>query len=1132
MTDSVQAELHKVRTAMAGLEAQRAALGDAIVAPALESLRDKIAALEAQAAAAASAEERRIVTILFSDIVGSTALAEKLDPEDWRQVVAAVHEMAGGQIHRHGGTVLQYLGDGLLALFGAPTASESDPEHAIRAALDIQLEVGRWRLDVRGGESDRLKLPTSNLQSPISNLQLRIGIHTGLVVLGEIGSDTKREFTATGDAVNLAARLQSAAPPGGVLISRDTYRYARGVFDAVAQPPLSVKGKSEPIQTYIVERARPRPFRPVTRGVAGIETHTIGRDAELSRLQAACAKAIDEQKLVWAQIVGQAGMGKSRLLGEMSEYIALRPEDIALLKARAFEGDEKQAFGLIRRAWLDRFRIAEDAPLADAEAQWVERFLRVRGAGAEEAAHALGLLIGLPFAGSPYIGAMRNDPAQVKGRAIVVSREFITYLRQRMHVVILLEDLHWADASSWDYLTQVVLESEAAPHGLFVLATARPRWNPPRALTEHPGFVPIELSALADAACRELVQELLHRAEGVPAEVIRRVAERSEGVPYFAEEIVNWFLDRGIIDRMYEPWRFDAERLKESPLPPTLQHLLLTRLSTLGEAERVALQRASIFGRHFWEGGLEALGVRAGAGILKRLRPRNFVDEQPESSLADEREWSFHHNLLYETTYESVLKRERKALHKAAAAWLEAHARGAGRLDEFAGLLAEHAERAGEPIAAADWYTRAGERAAALGATHEARRFFDHALEHLPPGDQERRWSAWLGRHDALGRLGEREEQKASAAILLELAAELDGRRLAEAHYRHALYLESSGVLREALNAYDTALATARHANSLELEALLLGQKAIGQNRLGEIDGAAAAAQEALSYTQQVTEATAAKVLNNLAVYFVESGDLAKAAQLHSQQVAVDRRLGDRGAEANALLNLGYDYVLIGLYDQSRAALEQSLGLYQQIGNRRERAYALLNLGLAHWRSGDTRAAQQMLEQVQSELAAVGDSFGRAAGQSYLALALEQAGEVDSAHQRFARARDLFIEMGVHGYGADASAGLARCARAQGNQDEAQRRADEVWAHLQQHGSQSMEFPIRAYLTCAEIFESQDDSDRSRAAVEGGYRDLIQRAQKMSNFEWGKSYLENVPEHRALLERWDRIAAPTRAIQA
>ncbi len=1132
---TTRTELENLRTALAGLEAQRAVLGEAIVEPALASLREKIAALEtlrvaplAQREERAPAEERRIVTILFTDIVGSTALAEKLDPEDWRQVVAAVHGLAGGQIRQHGGTVVQYLGDGLLALFGAQTSSERDPENAIRAGLEIQLEIGRWRMEV-GGETranaaSALQLPTSNLQPPISSLQLRIGIHTGLVVVGELGSDARREFTATGDAMNLAARLQSAAPPGGVLISHDAYRYVRGVFDLALQPPLSVKGKSDPIQTYVVQRARPRPFHTVTRGVADIETRTIGREAELSRLQAACAHAIDEHKLVWAQLVGAPGIGKSRLLTEMAEYIALRPEEIALLKARAFQGDEAQAFGLIRRAWFDRFHIAEDAPLAEAEAQWVERFHRFRGAGHEEAAHALGLLVGLPFADSPHIGAMRHDPAQVKGRAIVVSREFLPWLRQRMHLVILLEDLHWADASSWDYLAQVILEAEPASHGLFVLATARPDWTPPRALIEHPDYVQEGLIALPDPACCQLVADLLRRVEDVPDDVIRLIADRSEGVPYFAEEIVNWFLDRGIIDRTREPWRFHADRLGGTPLPATLQHLLLTRLSSLKEAERAALQRGSIFGRNFWEGGLKALGAPDSVDTLSRLQPRNFVEPQRESSLAGDREWSFHHALLRDVTYESVLKRERPGLHKVAAEWLELHARSANRLDEFAGVLAEHAERAGEAIAAADWYLRAGERAKSLGATREARRFFERALDLVPPEDRERRWRALLGRSDALGLLGETEARQANLGALLDLAQQLDDTRLAEARYREGNYWDSRGDYPAALQAYETAITLARRAGYVKIEALAMAMESIGQNRLGD-SRAAATAEAALALIPRVDEATATRIMNNVAVYFVESGDLAKAAQLHGEQAAINHRLGDRASEANALSNLGYDYTLLGLYDSARGAQEQALRMDQAIGARRESAYAMLNLGLAYWRLGDNDAAQNVIELAQDALADLSDEFGRAAGLSYLALVFEQAGDVASAQERFEQARDAFTRLSVHAYAHDALAGLARCARAQGHRDEARQCVNEVWAYLQQHGSQGMEFPSRAYLTCAEIFESLGDAERSRAGVEEGYRDLIQRAQKISSIAWGKSFLENVPEHRAIIERQDRIAA-------
>jgi class 3 adenylate cyclase len=250
MTNSAQVELEKLRAALAGLEAQRALLGDAIVEPAIAALRHQLAELEAQQRTA-HIEERRILTILFTDIVGSTAMGEKLDPEDWRELLGSILAMAAHQIRQHDGAVLQYQGDGLLALFGAETADERDPENAIRAGLAIQSVLAS----------------TLGNTSTSPTVQMRVGIHTGLVVLGDIGSEEKREFTALGDAMNVASRLQSAAPPGGVLISHDTYRHVRGVFVVAPQPPLTVKGKAEPIQTYLVNRAKPRPFRATSRGV-------------------------------------------------------------------------------------------------------------------------------------------------------------------------------------------------------------------------------------------------------------------------------------------------------------------------------------------------------------------------------------------------------------------------------------------------------------------------------------------------------------------------------------------------------------------------------------------------------------------------------------------------------------------------------------------------------------------------------------------------------------------------------------------------------------------------------------------------------------------------------------------------
>jgi class 3 adenylate cyclase/predicted ATPase len=1108
----VQDQLGQLRQAMAVLEAQRATLGDGVVDPALAGLRRQVADLEALLPAEPTPpEERRVITILFTDIVGSTAHAEKLDPEEWRQTVATVHATVGRIIEQHHGMVAQYLGDGLLAWFGVPKPSEDDPEHAVRAALAAQSAIASPKVNTR--------------------IELRVGVHTGLVVVGDLGGEAKKELTATGDVMNLAARLQAAAPPGGVLISRETYRYVRGLFTITPQPPLPVKGKPEPLQTYLVRRAKPRPFRTVARGVAGVQTRTVGRDTELQRLQEAYLEACDRGTVLWTQLVGEAGVGKTRVVEEMREWLDLRPELIRLLRARAYAGDEAQPFALIRRMWFDRFQIAEDAPLAQAEAKWVQQFQELGGTAEVEPAHALGLLVGLPFADSPHIGGMRADPAQVKGRAFVVSRELLGAIRKETPAQIFLEDLQWADASSWEYVREVLLADTAPQNGargVFILGTGRPDWTPPEALSRYGHYLCIDLKPLSDEATRELVGELLQLVAGVPDEVVRLLVERSEGIPYYAEEIVNWFIDRGIIDQSREPWRFVPSRLKESPLPATLQHLLLTRLSGLREAERTALQRGAIFGRNFWTGGLEALGMTEADHALRSLQPRGFVDVEPESSFEGETEWSFHHTLLRDVAYESVLRRERAALHRAAAAWLEQQARRAGRLEEFAGLVGEHAERAGETSAATDWYLQAGERARAQGAVREARQLFSRALVLLPPIDRERRWRGLRGREEVLGILGEPQEQRADLAALLELAKEFDDdNRLAEVYRRQAASLRAAGDYRAVLRPADEAVTAARRAGNLLIEARALAEKAFAETRLGDMSAAGVTAEEALRRAQESKdEPTLAFTLNRVGVYYSESDDPARGAQLRLQQVAIAHRLGDRVEEAGGLNNLGYTYLFLGLHKLARTTLEQSLRLTQSVGNRRVGAYSLQNLALAYWRSGDNRNARRLLDQALSEMTIIGDVFGRAGTLEYLGLVMEQAGDVAGAEKRFAEAKDAFTKVGALGIVNDALAGLGRCALAQGHLDEARRLAAELWSALGT-GRAKGEFPLLGYQTCADLFDALGEGEQARAAVEAGHRELMARADKISDPEWRKAFLSDVPEHRAIVDMWEQLAHHT-----
>jgi tetratricopeptide (TPR) repeat protein len=298
----------------------------------------------------------------------------------------------------------------------------------------------------------------------------------------------------------------------------------------------------------------------------------------------------------------------------------------------------------------------------------------------------------------------------------------------------------------------------------------------------------------------------------------------------------------------------------------------------------------------------------------------------------------------------------------------------------------------------------------------------------------------------------------------------------------------------------------------------------ICQNRLNDATGAAATAQQVLSRIHELEEVDSIRVLTNLAVYYVESGDLARAAQLHQEQAAIAQRLGDRGIQAHALMNLGYDYLCLGLYETGRAASEQALHLLESFGVRREAAYTRLNLALIHWRSADVPAALEVLKAAQRELDVLGDSFAEAAGISYSALLLEHANETREAQQQYETARSIFTRSGARGYAADALAGLVRCALALRDFDATQRYAAELWNYLRLHGIQGMEFPLRAFLTYVEAQTALGDNDRARKAIEAGYHELIARAEKISRAEWSQSFLFNVPEHRALIDLWEQIA--------
>jgi len=618
------------------------------------------------------------------------------------------------------------------------------------------------------------------------------------------------------------------------------------------------------------------------------------------------------------------------------------------------------------------------------------------------------------------------------------------------------------------------------------------------------------------------VREILQKLDDPPDELRRIIVATAEGNPFYVEELIKNLIDERIIqiDRAADVWRIDRGRLTNLHVPPTLTALLQARLDSLTPAERNTVQQAAVVGRIFWDALLQALqrAPQPPRRELAELAQRELIYTRPTPVFAHTHEYIFQHALLRDVVYDTVLKRTRQIYHARSAAWLIEATRARGRAEEYAAVIAEHYALAGETGQAAEWYGQAGERAKAQGAYLEARKFFDRTLELLPPTDREQRWRALLERSEVLGVLGDIEARLADDQTLLALAHDFgDDDHVAEALYRAGSGHGLLGDHRAELHSYDAALLHARRAGNHTLEAQVLGGMVVCLTRLSEMSAAAAAAEETLALAQQLTdESKRGRVLNNVAVYYLEAGDFARSAQILQAFVEINQRLGNRLAEATGLLNLGYNFLLVGLFERARITLQQAQHNLEATGARRESAYNRLNLGLVYWRSGDAAAAQKSLEQAIRELATIGDRFGQAAGQSYLGLIAEQSGEAAHAAQHFAAACAQFDEIGARSFAADARAGLARSQLQLDRLPDAQQLASEVWNYLQQHGPQGLEFPMRAYSTCAEIFAAGGAATEAQAALAAGYQELQTRAAKISDAAWRQSFLENIPEHRAL----------------
>ena len=681
-------------------------------------------------AAAPAGEERKVVSVLFVDLVGFTASSNGSDPEDVRARLQPYHARVKEEIERFGGTVEKFVGDAVMAVFGAPVAHEDDAERAVRAALRIQEAIGELNTD-----------------RPGLDLSARAAVNTGEAVVSLAARPELGEGLVTGDVVNTASRLQQAAPEGAVVVGERTYRTTAQLIDYQELAPVTVKGKAQAIPIWLARGARSRHGTDIGEPP---RTDFIGREGELALLQQTYARTVRETAAQLVTVTGEPGVGKSRLIREFFTFIDAQPDLVWWRQGRCLPYGEGVTFWALGEVVKAQAGILEsdgpeeatrkldeslDSLVEDpADRDWLRsRLAPLVGAGSAEAT----------------MSARRDE-------SFTAWRRFLEAMAALGPLVLVLEDLHWADPALVEFVDHLVEWSSDVP--ILVICAARPELY-----ERHPGWgagkrnaATIALSPLTAEESARLIASLLSEAV-LPAETQTVLLERAGGNPLYAEEFVRMLTDRGILTRRGASWTV-AEGA-DIPVPETVQALIAGRLDTLPPHRKALLQEAAVLGKVFWSGGVASMRAADRQEVeegLHELARKELVRPARTSSVKDQTEYSFWHALVRDVAYGQIPRHERARKHLAAAAWIELIA--GERVTDHAELLSYHYGEAWDLASATGQSTEelepqmarfllmAGERAMGLDVAR-AVGYFRRALGFLPPGHPQR--------GEALARLSE-----------------------------------------------------------------------------------------------------------------------------------------------------------------------------------------------------------------------------------------------------------------------------------------------------------------------------------------------------------------------------------------
>ena len=910
---------------------------------------DFAARLEAARGSRAMVGERRIVTILFSDVKGSTAMAGHLDPEEWAEIMNGAFEYLIAPVYRYEGTVARLMGDAILAFFGAPIAHEDDPRRAVLAGLDILQDIAPYR--------ERVK------QRWGLDFNVRIGINTGLVVVGEVGSDLRMEYTALGDAINLAARMEQTAQPDTLQIAADTYRLIAPLFDVEVLPGIEIKGKNEPVTAYRVIAPKTQPGR--LRGIAGLDAALIGRKKELRLLQDTLVR-LQQGVGAIVFVTGEAGLGKSRLITELHQSpISNLQFPISWHQASSLSYEMVQPYGLFQHLIRQLCGAAEHESPAAVREKLAPILARLSDQWRNRAQPVFKALFALQD---------QTDGAHLAGEAF--KRGLFDVMLQlwqeqaaRGPAVLVFDDLHWTDPASAELLLHLFQLAEQAP--LLFLCALRPDRTAPAWSVKQSAetnyfhrYTEINLEALSEDESSALVDNLLTVAD-LPPRLRQRILAKAEGNPFFVEEVVRTLIDSSVVtrDESGMHWRATAD-VEEIDIPDTLQALLMARIDRLEDEARRTLQLAAVIGRSFYYRVLQWIAdnetpAAAAANLDRQLGALLRMDLIREAARVPEVEYVFRHALTQEATYNTILLRRRREFHRRVGEAIEALF--PDRLEELASALGYHFAVA-QDARALTYYTQAGDVAYRLYANREA---VSHYTEALKLGRREGASSQQLihlyaNRGRALDLNSQFEEARRNYREMEALARERSDRAM-----------ELAAIMaRATLRSTRTPLYDATQGEALSKKSLVLARE------LGD-------------------RAAEAKILWNLMllqIYGVENA--VEAARYGEQSLAIARELNLRHQMAFTLNDLARVYQDLGQMAEARVALEEARVLLYELGDLPMLTDNLNTSMLYYYATGDYEQARTLEAEAQRASESSGNVWARASiaiSRSFLAL---EQGEV------------------------------------------------------------------------------------------------------------------------------------------